>query len=37
MSEVAADTITVRLVMPDRWLEHIAVLPARTTVHHLSL
>jgi hypothetical protein len=32
MSEVAADTITVRLVMPDRWLEHIAVLPARTTV-----
>lgn len=32
MSEAAAGTVTVRLVMPDRWLEHIAELPAQTTV-----
>ncbi len=32
MSETAAGTVTVRLVMPDRWLEHIAELPARTSV-----
>lgn len=25
-------SITVRLVMPDRWLEHVVDLPARTTV-----
>jgi len=25
-------TLTVRLVMPDRWLEHVAELPASTTV-----
>lgn len=32
MSEAAGGTITVRLVMPDRWLEHVAELPAQTTV-----
>lgn len=32
MSEEAAGTITVRLVMPDRWLEHVAELPTQTTV-----
>ena len=25
-------TLTVRLVMPDRWLEHVARLPASTSV-----
>jgi len=31
----AADStgmVTVRLVMPDRWLEHVAELPTQTTV-----
>ena len=42
MSEVASGdaagavdstgTVTVRLVMPDRWLEHVAELPQQTTV-----
>ena len=32
MSQPAAGTITVRLVMPDRWLEHVAELPPQTTV-----
>ena len=32
MSEAAAGAVTVRLVMPDRWLEHIAEFPAQTTV-----
>ncbi|MBT8461132.1 MAG: hypothetical protein KJO44_01325 [Gemmatimonadetes bacterium] len=32
MSETDAGTVTVRLVMPDRWLEHIAELPTRTSV-----
>ncbi|MEK6254712.1 MAG: hypothetical protein N2B05_08470 [Gemmatimonadales bacterium] len=32
MSQPAAGTITVRLVMPDRWLEHVAELPTQTTV-----
>lgn len=27
-----AETLTVRLVMPDRWLEHVVDLPASTTV-----
>jgi hypothetical protein len=27
-----ADTVTVRLVMPDRWLEHVVDLPASTAV-----
>lgn len=26
------NAITVRLIMPDRWLEHVAELPADTTV-----
>ncbi len=26
------ERITVRLIMPDRWLEHVAELPADTTV-----
>ncbi len=26
------ETTTVRLVMPDRWLEHVVELPADTTV-----
>ncbi|MEE8486821.1 MAG: hypothetical protein V3S56_01535 [Gemmatimonadota bacterium] len=26
------DSITVRLVMPDRWLEHVAELPSDTPV-----
>ncbi|MXW56318.1 MAG: hypothetical protein F4Z33_02885 [Gemmatimonadales bacterium] len=26
------NAITVRLIMPDRWLEHVADLPAGTTV-----
>jgi hypothetical protein len=28
----SADSVTVRLVMPDRWLEHIVELPADTAV-----
>lgn len=28
----AAERITVRLIMPDRWLEHVAELRADTTV-----
>ena len=32
MSKAAAGAVTVRLVMPDRWLEHIAEFPAQTTV-----
>lgn len=28
----AGERITVRLIMPDRWLEHVAELPADTTV-----
>ena len=32
MSETAVDTVTVRLVMPDRWLEHVAELPSGTSV-----
>ena len=28
----AAEPITVRLIMPDRWLEHVAELPADTPV-----
>ncbi|WP_419950773.1 hypothetical protein [Candidatus Palauibacter sp.] len=28
----AAERITVRLIMPDRWLEHVAELPSDTTV-----
>ncbi|MCL7927179.1 MAG: hypothetical protein M8860_06375 [marine benthic group bacterium] len=26
------DTVTVRLVMPDRWLEHVQLLPLSTTL-----
>ena len=29
---VDSGTVTVRLVMPDRWLEHVADLPPDTTV-----
>lgn len=35
MSETTGERgymVTVRLVMPDRWLEHVARLPASTTV-----
>lgn len=36
MSEAAAervgDALTVRLIMPDRWLEHVAELPPDATV-----
>lgn len=35
MSEAAAAperNVTVRLVMPDRWLEHVAELPSATSV-----
>lgn len=32
MSEGAVGTVTVRLVMPDRWLEHVAELPSDTSV-----
>lgn len=28
----AAATVTVRLAMPDRWLEHIAELPLATSI-----
>jgi hypothetical protein len=28
----AADTVTVRLTMPDRWLEHVAELPLATPI-----
>ncbi|MFQ5529124.1 MAG: hypothetical protein ACE5FP_02125 [Gemmatimonadota bacterium] len=28
----ATEPVTVRLVMPDRWLEHVADLPSDTTV-----
>lgn len=28
----SAGSVTVRLVMPDRWLEHVAELPAGTAV-----
>lgn len=28
----AGDTVIVRLAMPDRWLEHVAELPADATV-----
>ena len=28
----SAGTVTVRLAMPDRWLEHVAELPTETTV-----
>jgi hypothetical protein len=28
----STDTVTVRLVMPDRWLEHVAELPSDTPV-----
>ena len=31
MSPVA-DRLTVRLIMPDRWLEHVAELPPEATV-----
>jgi hypothetical protein len=27
-----APQLTVRLIMPDRWLEHVAELPATTTL-----
>ncbi len=27
-----ADGLTVRLIMPDRWLEHVVELPPETTV-----
>ena len=37
MSQPAAGTITVRLVMPDRWLEHVADLPTQTTVKDAKL
>jgi len=37
MSQPAAGTITVRLVMPDRWLEHVAELPTQTTVKDAKL
>lgn len=30
----SAATAVVRLVMPDRWLEHVVELPADTTVEH---
>ena len=30
----SAGTTTVRLVMPDRWLEHVVELAADTTVEH---
>lgn len=29
---MSADTVTVRLLMPDRWLEHVAELPVSTSV-----
>lgn len=28
----SAETLTVRLVMPDRWLEHVVELPASTSI-----
>ena len=37
MSQPAAGTITVRLVMPDRWLEHVAEIPTQTTVKDAKL
>jgi len=37
MSQPAAGSITVRLVMPDRWLEHVAELPTQTTVKDAKL
>ena len=37
MSQPAAGSITVRLVMPDRWLEHVADLPTQTTVKDAKL
>ena len=37
MSQPAAGTLTVRLVMPDRWLEHVAELPTQTTVKDAKL
>ncbi len=32
MIDAAVGTVTVRLVMPDRWLEHVAELPSGTSV-----
>ncbi len=29
---LSAPLLTVRLIMPDRWLEHVAELPATTTL-----
>lgn len=31
-AERTAEALTVRLIMPDRWLEHVVELPADTTV-----
>lgn len=31
-ADATRDTVTVRLVMPDRWLEHVAELPVSTPV-----
>jgi hypothetical protein len=33
----AAGAITVRLIMPDRWLEHVADLPMETTIAQAKL
>ena len=32
MSATTDGTVTVRLVMPDRWLEHVTELPSDTSV-----
>lgn len=32
MTEERAESVQVRLVMPDRWLEHVEELPLGTTV-----
>ncbi|MFQ5678124.1 MAG: hypothetical protein ACE5HP_01535 [Gemmatimonadota bacterium] len=39
-AETSADPgprLTVRLIMPDRWLEHVAELPATTSVAEAKL
>lgn len=37
MSQPSAGNVTVRLVMPDRWLEHVAELPTQTAVEDAKL
>ncbi len=32
-----SDTVVVRLVMPDRWLEHVVELPVDTTIAQAKL